>query len=326
MPTSEVIRLMRGFKTGIARAGSAQQAEMTRRWLGVERRLMGQMEALAYRMTAVKEAGGTVTANMLLNDVRYRELLSQLQQEQAKYTQYAEATITDGQRAMASAGVNQSQAAIAAQVSTSFNRLPVSAVQHMVGLTGAGTPLNSLLVQSWPLSAQGLTQALIDGVALGWGPRKTASKMAEGMTGTLDRMMVIARTEQMRTYKAASFDSYAHSGIVIGYRRLATHDRRTCAACLMAEGTFYELGEEMPEHPQGRCVPIPVVRGAAPIEWQKGADWFVEQDSATQESILGKGHYEAYRLGQFDLPDLVTVKPNPTWGPSLAVTPLRELT
>ena len=59
---------------------------------------------------------------------------------------------------------------------------------------------------------------------------------------------------------------------------------------------------------------------------RRATDWFMEQDSAVQESILGKGHYEAWRLGKFDLPDLVSVRPNVTWGDSLAVTPLRELT
>src|SRR4030095_15091755 len=196
MPESEVVRLMRIFKREIAQAGSAQQAEMARRWLAVERRLMGHIDALALSMTAIHEAGGTVSANMLMNDRRYRELLVQLQAEQAKYTVYAERTITNGQQAMAQAGISQSQAAIAVQVSTSFNRLPVSAVEHMVGLTGAGTPLNSLLVQSWPLSAQGLTQALVDGVALGYNPRKVARNMAQGMTGSLNRMMVLASTEK----------------------------------------------------------------------------------------------------------------------------------
>jgi SPP1 gp7 family putative phage head morphogenesis protein len=326
MPESEVVRLMRIFKREIAQAGSAQQAEMARRWLAVERRLMGHIDALALSMTAVHEAGGTVSANMLATNVRYQELLIQLHEEQAKYTQYAERTITNGQQAMASAGISQSQAAIAAQVSTSFNRLPVSAVQHMVGLTGAGTPLNSLLVQSWPLSAQGLTQALVEGVALGYNPRKVARNMAQGMTGSLNRMMTIARTEQLRTYRESSMASYRESGVVVGYRRLATHDRRTCASCLLDEGTFYPLDEEMPTHPNCRCAPIPVVRGAPLPTWQHGEDWFMDQPSETQESILGRNYYESWRMGKFELAELVTVKPNSTWGDSLAVTPLRDLT
>lgn len=316
---------MRGFKADIANRGQAQMEEMSRRWLAVERRLQGNIDALAMQMTAVRDAGGVVTPNMLLNETRYRELLIQLQEEQAKYTVYANRTITQGQSALASAGVRQSQAAIAAQISTSFNKLPVSAVQHMAGLTGAGTPLHSLLVQSWPLSAQGLTQALVDGVALGYGPRKTAKMMAEGMTRTLDRMLTIARTEQLRVHRESSLATYKASGVVTGYRRLCAHDRRSCAACIMDEGHVYTLDEEMPEHPNGRCAMIPVVAGAPPIDWLKGEEWFVQQDAAVQADILGKGHYSAWKDGQFALQDLVTVKPNVTWGPSLQVTPLNQL-
>lgn len=326
MPTSEVVRLMRTFKRDIATAGSAQNAEMARRWLAVERRLMGQIDALALSMTAVHEAGGTVSLNMLMNDVRYRELLVQLQSELATYTTVTEQTITDGQQTLGAAGIAHSQAAIAAQVTTSFNKLPVSAVEHMAGLTGAGTPLNSLLVQSWPLSAQGLTQALVDGVALGWGPRKTARMMAEGMTGSLNRMMTIARTETLRVYNESSRQSYIASGIVTSYTRIAAHDRRTCLNCILLEGTVYPTDELMPSHPNCRCALIPIVKDAPLPQWQHGEDWFMSQDSATQESIMGPGRYEAWRLGKFALSDTVQIVPNAVWGDTLRSVPLRELT
>jgi SPP1 gp7 family putative phage head morphogenesis protein len=287
---------------------------------------MGQMEALAMDMIARQAAGIPVSANMLLNDVRYRELLIQLTAEQAKYTQYAEATITDGQRAMASAGISQSQQAIAAQVSTTFNRLPVAAVEHMVGLTGAGTPLNAILVQSWPLSAQGLTQALVDGVALGWGPRKTAKMMAEGMTGTLDRMLTIARTEQLRVYNEASRQGYIASGIVTTYTRIAAHDNRTCLSCILLEGTIYRTDELMPSHPNCRCSLLPLPNGAPFPQWQHGEDWLRSQDSQTQEAIMGKNRYEAWRLGQIELADTVQIVPNAVWGPGVRTVPLREMT
>jgi SPP1 gp7 family putative phage head morphogenesis protein len=323
---SEVVSLMRSFKRDIARAGSEQAQEMARRWLAVERRLMGQMEALAMDMIARQASGIPVSANMLLNDVRYRELLIQLTAEQAKYTQYAEATITDGQRAMASAGVSQSQQAIAAQVSTTFNRLPVSAVEHMVGVTGAGTPLNSILVQSWPLSAQGLTQALVDGVALGWGPRKTAKMMAEGMTGTLNRMLLISRTESLRVYNEASRQSYLASGITPNYTRISAHDSRVCLNCILLEGTVYRTDELMPTHPACRCSLLPLPNGAPFPQWQRGEDWLRTQDSQTQEAIMGKNRYEAWRLGQIELADTVQIVPNAVWGPGVRTVPLREMT
>jgi len=93
----------------------------------------------------------------------------------------------------------------------------------------------------------------------------------------------------------------------------------------MDEGHTYELGEEMPEHPQGRCTMVPLVEGMPNPKWQLGREWFEEQPAATQRDILGKGRYYAWQNGDFDLGQIVTVKPNPIWGPSIAVTPLGQL-
>lgn len=327
MPDSEVIRVMRQFKASLLRDEQAQMREMSARWLGVERRLSDQMQALAYEMDAIKRDGGTVSQELLFNQVRYRELLIQLTDELEGYSEYAERTIEARQGQLARLGIKHGEQAIVGQgVRGGFNRLPIEAVRALVGLSGDGQPLRALLVATWPQSAQRLTQELINGVALGYNPRKVARLMAQGARGSLDRMMVIARTEQLRVYREANRQSYIASGVVNGYRRLATHDRRVCAACLMDDGAFYELTEEMPEHPQGRCSQVPVVDGVPAAKWKQGPEWFVEQPQATQLDILGKGRYYAWQNGDYELEELVTVKPNATWGDSLQVTPLRELT
>ena len=77
---------------------------MARRWLALERRLSGNIAALALEMTARQAAGMPLTTTMLMNETRYRELLIQLQDELATYTTYAERTISNGQQAMAIGG------------------------------------------------------------------------------------------------------------------------------------------------------------------------------------------------------------------------------
>lgn len=326
MPDNTVITLMRQFKRDLLNQEHAQMQAMASRWLGVERRLDSQMQALAYECDAIKRDGGTVSPELLMTNVRYRELLIQLNHELEGYTDYADRTITDRQRQLARLGIKQGEQAIRASgLRAGFNRLPVEAVENLIGFSGDGAPLANLLTGSWPLAAQGMTQELINGVALGYNPRKTAKLMAQGATGSLDRMMVIARTESLRAYRTANLDSYRASGVVNSYKRLATHDSRVCAACLMAEGTVYQLDEEMPEHPQGRCTLVPVVDGIGAPQWKQGQDWFVEQDQARQMDILGKGRYYAWQNGDFELDQLVTVKPNAVWGDSVQVTPLRDL-
>lgn len=327
MPESEVIRLMRSFKSDLRAGEAAQMREMTARWQGVERRLSGQIDALAQEMATIARDGGTVSRGVLFNDARYRELLLQLTDELEGYTEYADRTIADRQRQLSRLGITHAQRAITTQgIQAGFNRLPIEAIQNLVGLAGDGTPLRALLVQSWPLSADRLTQELINGVALGYNPRKTARLMAQGMASSRDRMEVIARTESLRVYREANRQSYRASGVVSGYRRLATHDSRVCAACLMDEGHFYELNEEMPEHPQGRCTLVPIVDGIKEPVWKQGPDWFVEQPDATQAAILGKERFVLWKQGQYGLDELVTVKVNAIWGDSLQVTPVRELT
>lgn len=326
MPDSAVITQMRSFKRDLLAGEQAQMREMATRWLGVERRLSSQMDALALEMANIARDGGRVSQELLMMQVRYRELLIQLQDELEQYSDYAEVQITAQQRRLARLGVAHGQQAIQAQgIKAGFNRLPVEAVQHMVGLAGNGSPLSALLAQSWPLSAHGLTQELINGVALGLNPRQVARNMARGSEASLNRMMVIARTEQLRVYRETNRQSYIASGVVTSYRRLATHDDGVCAACLMDESTEYELNEEMPEHPQGRCALVPMVAGVKQPTWKAGADWFVEQPDATQRAILGKGRFEAWQRGAFGLDELVSVKINAIWGDSLAVMPLREL-
>lgn len=326
VPDSQVIVQMRQWKAALLQGEQAQMREMATRWLGVEQRLHSQMDALALQMVNTHRDGGTVSQGTLFQEERYQELLSQLTDELDRYSEYANRTISDRQRQLARLGIRQAAQAITTQgVRAGFARLPIEAVENLVGLSGNGSPLRNLLVASWPLSADAITQELINGVALGLNPRQVARNMARGMERSLDRMMVIARTEQLRVYRETNRQSYIASGVVTSYKRLATHDGSVCAACLMDESTEYELNEEMPEHPQGRCALVPMVAGVKQPTWKAGADWFVEQPDATQRAILGKGRFEAWQRGAFGLDELVSVKINAIWGDSLAVMPLREL-
>lgn len=327
MPDAAVIVAMRQFKAALLRGERAQMREMATRWLAVERRLAGQMDALAQAMAQVAADGGTVGTGLLFNDVRYRTLLMQLTDELERYTGYAERTIEARERQLARLGIEHAESAITAQgIRAGFARLPIEAVQSLVGYSGNGAPLRNLLVASWPLSADGFTQELVNGVALGYNPRKTARMMARGATGSLNRMMNIARTETLRVYKTANLESYKASGVVTSYLRLATHDSRVCPMCLLLEGTEYPLDRMMASHPSCRCTLVPRVAGIRDPRWTKGETWLREQPAATQRSILGKGRYEAWQDGAFDLQDVVSVVPNATWGDTLRAVPLRELT
>jgi hypothetical protein len=322
---NEVVRIVEQFKRDLRAQEARQVAEMVRAWARLEDALMPNIELLARELA---ERGTTVSQAALFRMGRYQTLMAQIQTQWGRYQAYALDEVTAGQRAYGILGIEHGVAAIRASgVAVSATRLPLEAVENLVGLLADGSPLRSLLMHAATQAeaVDGLTNALLQGTALGWNPRKTAREMADKLAGGLDQALTVARTEQMRPYRLMNLQQYRASGVVSGYRRLATRDTRVCLACLTRDGELIPLNREMDEHPNGRCAQVPVVIGAANPTWQTGQEWFRRQDEATQLSILGPGRFAAWQEGQFELSDLAQTRRDATWGDSLQVTPLADL-
>jgi len=264
MLESVVVTVARQFQRQLLAREARQMAEMAGRWVSVQDALEANITKLVKEFAALRARGIEPTAGQLSRMTRYHDLLMQTRQEVSRYVDnYAAGLIAGEQAAMLDLGADHAGRLLATTgLRTSFNRLPVPAVQSMVGFTADGTPLRDLLMKGWPDAVDGLTKALVDGTALGWNPRKTARAMRQGVDSGLDRMLTIARTEQLRAYRTSTQESYRESGVVAGYRRLAAKQLRTCMACLVLDGTFYRLEEEFGDHVNGRCLaPGAVVNG-----------------------------------------------------------------
>lgn len=184
--------------------------------------------------------------------------------------------------------------------------------------------MGALLRQAWPGSMVRMTEALANGVALGWNPRKTERAMREAGRSVLQRALLIARTEQLRAYRTASLANYRASGVLSGYRRLAAKSARSCLACLLADGEFFTLEVAFEEHVAGRCTMVPVLASGEAPEWETGRDWFGRQPEATQRRVMGPAAFEAWRAGVVGLDELVERHEHPMWGGSLQVRSLKR--
>lgn len=329
-----VVRLMREFKAALLAREAAQMAQMARRWIQVEDALEVTVDALAEQIFDLRQSGEVISPARLIRLDRYRALLSQTEREISRYVDnYADPLITRQQLAWGQQALTESAEIVnasyisAGRVPILFDVLPVDAIESLVGLAGDGSPLANVLRNAFPEASQAMTQELLRAVAIGQNPRETARRVRQqGLSQGLNRTLTIARTEQLRVYRDAGRQQYQNSGVVTGYRRLATHDDRVCPACLMAEGTQYLLDEALDEHPNGRCAQVPIVKDLPQVRWTAGPAWFNQQDAATQRAILGPGRYDAWRAGEFDLNALISRRPDDTWGASLQPTPLRDLT
>lgn len=328
MPDPLVIEVMRQFAADIAARESVQVAALVRAWLHIEDKLEADLNALASDMAAERAAGRVVSQAKLARYARYQALLGQLREEVASFGAFAVDSITEQQLTLAGLGLEQAAEAIALQLPTAgvaFDRLPISAVRNMVGLAGDGSPLKKLLANAYPDAVEGMTNALIRGTALGWHPTKTARAMRDGTEMGLQRSLTIARTEQLRVYRASSDVQFAASRVVRAKRRLAAKSERTCLACLVRDGEVIPPNEPAFDHVNGRCSFVPVLIGVDVPKWQSGRQWFESLSEATQREMMGKGHFEAWRDGAITLDDLVKITHDPTWGKSLGIRPLKEM-
>lgn len=325
---SLVIDSMDQFRLSLDAVDSAASTRMAAAWLDATRALDGELERLAMEMASQAAAGRPVRLWHVQRLERYQSLMRQVGVQMREFAPVAVDEMTQAQALMARLGIEHGEQLIAMQlpgIGAQFDRLPVAAVQNIVGNAGDGTPLGQLLRESWGQQAPDVAGALVRGTALGWSPDRIARAMRDAVDVGLERAIVIARSETGRVYRESSRQSYIKSNVVDEYMRIASKSSRTCMACLLSDGVRVPVTVPFEEHVQGRCTACPIVRGAPPIIFETGPQWFMRQDAATQRAMMGPGRYTAWQAGKFKLPDLVTVHHDDVWGNSLQVTPLREL-
>ena len=323
----QVIRLLRSFREALLDREDAQLKRMAKQWLEIEQLLENDMLILAREIQEAKFAGLPITEQLIARMERYKILNEQLKREVLKYAKdKAAADIAAEQLAYGLHGIEGASAAIKAIKSgVMFNLLSTDALTDYIGMLGDGTPLYRLLKEAYPDALDGVIKGLLNGVARGLGPNQIAREMVNGLGLGLDRITLIARTEQLRMWRTSTAKQYEESGVVRHSRRLCMKDKRTCLACLMADGEIIPLKSVLSDHPRGRCTSIPVVVGAPEIRFQLGKDWFLEQNEAIQREMLGDGMYELWQSQGFDISQIGGTAVSKTWGNSPRVKSIQEM-
>lgn len=319
-----VVQTVQDYKSGLAASEQSQMQDMTSKWVGVEKSLEGSILSLTQDIELRKNQGEAISAWRVSELDRYKSLLSQAQSEIAKYTTWANGQITSTQASNAKLGLQSAVDGVnssflgSGQIPVAFSILPVAAVETMAGMTSDGSPLLSLLKEAYPDAVGSMTQKLLDGIASGKSPRETAKAMADGLSAGLNRCLTIARTESLRAFREAARSQYLASGVVKGYKRLSAKNDRTCLACLMADGTFYELGTPFEEHVCGRCAMVPVVKGLPEVKWETGAEWLKTQPEEIQQAVIkDKKVFELWKAGGLPPQAFFVRATHPLWGSSL---------
>ena len=229
-----------------------------------------------------------------------------------------------------------------------FNRLPREALENLAGALQPGSPLQRLTLGTLADdAADAVGKALLQGLALGKGPRDIARSARDALGGNMARALTIARTETLRAYREASRQTYAENPrIVKQWMWLCAKTTRTCAVCWASNGEKFPTDQPMPTHPNCRCTMVPVTVSWAdyaaingipkpPEGWPEGPDLnklvgdgpslFDKLSEEDKRKILGHSKYEHYKAGNFGLKDLIGKSTSGNWGKSRHERSLNDL-
>jgi SPP1 gp7 family putative phage head morphogenesis protein len=344
-PTLTLGQLVEQYQAGVLARDAEAMARIIEAYGRIYEMLTAQIDALLAEIAAAQAAGTPITAAQVRKMARFQRIIADVTAELAKFGAILENEVLLAQMAaaqLAAQGVptfvqgmlSGMPEAAQASIMATFGVLPASAIEALVGALQEGTPLSSLLAGYGAETAQGIADALLEGIAKGTGPREIAREIRRLFGVPLSDALRIVRTEIMRAFRAATLAAYqANPHIVKGWIWHATLDRRTCLGCLAMHGSRHTLDETLDDHPNGRCAMVPITVTAAELGVNApetglqvpGEDWFNAQSPAMQLEMMGPGLYQAWEQGLFTFDQLATELWSDEWGAMIVQTPLYQL-
>lgn len=319
MPT--VTDLAKLFRDAIDRQDAAALGRLAKTYSQLYGRMTDKLDVL---LSAIGKLEAP-TKGQVMRLSQYKSLISALETELVKFGNFAEIEIKSNAQAGIELAVKQTAQFLKAAGYSLPKTLNTGAIYNALGFLQESSPLWKRLEALAPYHADKVANALLEGVALGYNPAKTAKMFENVMGGGLTDAMRLSRTTQLYATREANRASYAaNSDIIDGWEWWTALDGDVCMACAIEHGTVHPLDESMDSHYNCRCTSIPHVKGYE-YDSQKGVDWFKELDEKKQESMMGKSAFEAWKSGAFDLEDMATRRHDDVYGEMLATKPLSEL-
>lgn len=206
-----------------------------------------------------------------------------------------------------------------------FMKIPNAAIRQMLGFLDPTGPLFAAIAKMSPYYVTAISDALIDGIIRGIGPRQTAALLVRDFGMVLTDALRTVRTAQIWSYREASRANYnANADVVQGWVWFAELDRDVCMSCAAMHGTVHPLSEPLEDHYNGRCDALPLTPLGNPVT-QSGEDWFSQLPESQQRAMMGPGKFSAWKDGKFDFGALSTTRQDSTYGQMRTETPLKEL-
>jgi hypothetical protein len=314
---------------------TAYRAALARLELGASRRLVTSYGTIARRLddliAALTEQIGALeqpTAAQVRRLERYTRLLEQVGSELGKFSAVAEIEMTQAARAAIDLAGRHALGLVQASggVNVAWNRLNSAAVETLLGFLQPDGPLFARLAELAPRTASLVGTKLLEGVALGRGPRQLAAEITRSLGVGLTDALRMTRTVTNYSYRESTRANYAaNSDVVQGWIWFAELDADVCLSCVAQHGTIHGNDEVLDDHHNGRCTMLPHIVGEPnPVE-QSGQDWFDSLGAAQQQAMMGAERHAAYSAGKFEFGALSAAREDAVYGTMRSEASLKEL-
>jgi len=276
---------------------------------------------------------GAMTTGQLARLNRFNSLMQQIETELGNYSVVLDNELSASAEDALTRALSDSRnlintAARQYGIEAGFNALPKDVVTQIIGFLQDGSPLALRIAQLAPYHANAIRDTFVDGVGLGWNPRKIAAAIRRQFGMSLTDALRMTRTAQIYSYREATRANYVAAGdIVTGWQWMAhVSDPRTCMSCIRLSGRIFPTKNALNDHHNGRCVMLPVIRGRDPfISETDGVDYFNGLSDADQSKIMGRDYHKAWKNGFFKLEDMNGEYDDAVYGKMQRTKPLWDL-
>jgi hypothetical protein len=335
---SPLIATLARFRSQVDKRDRAAIKQLATAYSKIFKRLQAELELEARRIF-----DGNTSVSRVYVAKRLSDLMDSVEAELAKYSNVLESTIdtaTDDALTLGSKHALELMRAATGRdglVGINFGAMNPAQVNTIIGFLSPSSPLFKRIGQLGRFHAPIIRDQLVEAIALGFNPYKTAGNIAPYLADIAQKFQIamarpfadavrMARTAQLWAYRESSRANYqANSDVVSGWTWFTQLDGVACGACISLHGTVHPLDEPLEGHYHCRCSPVPVVLGNPLVQEGAGLEWFSQQDEATQRGILGPGAFDAFQAGKFEFDQLHRATPDETYGQMQTVTPLKDL-
>lgn len=304
----------------LRRARATLQAELAREAMPAAQRLADayrrQLQALDKQLKAASTSDELARAQIARLQAQAQEALAGMQDAILRVAEpVAAQAITRG----IAAGRQALQA-----VNVGIGAPNAAAIRALVGYVDS--PAFVSMVESYgDYHATQVTDTMLASAAAGKGPttiiREVRRYLANIPLADAQRMV---RTVQLWSARAANHEIYRDNADVLDGWTWSAAKSGSCMSCLAMDGKLFPLTATLNDHHNGRCAPIPHVRGTD-MPYQSGEAWFRAQSEDAQRGQMGEAAWTAWRDGAIRFDQFTAIYSDPIYGPMRSEAALKDM-